>query len=267
MSRQHQGHTARKRFGQNFLTDTYIIDRIVGAIDPKMGDNLVEIGPGLGALTEAVIPHTDHLHVVELDRDLAQRLEAQPSLRDKLSIHQADALKFDFKSLSISDKKLRVFGNLPYNISTPLIFHLLNYADEIEDMYFMLQKEVVDRMCADRGHKNYGKLTIMTQYFCHVQPVLDVPPESFQPAPKVDSAVVHLKPIAPEDRADVDPVLLRKVCTQGFSMRRKTLRNNFKDILTSEDFEKLGINASARPETLSIDEFIRITQHIRQFTQ
>ena len=210
----------------------------------------MEIGPGLGALTEAVIPHTDHLHVVELDRDLAQRLEAQPSLREKLSIHQADALKFDFKTLAVSDKKLRVFGNLPYNISTPLIFHLLSYADEIEDMYFMLQKEVVDRMCAEKGHKNYGKLTIMTQFFCEVKPVLDVPPASFQPPPKVDSAVVHLKPTAPEARPRVDPIALRKVCTQGFSMRRKTLRNNFKEILTDTDFETLGINASARPETL-----------------
>ncbi len=191
----HLGHTARKRFGQNFLHDPVVIERIVKAINPKPTDILVEIGPGLGAITEPVAEKSGHLTVVELDRDLAQRLREHPVLADKLTIHQADAMKFDFRQLVQPGKKLKVFGNLPYNISTPLLFHLFELTeDDIENMHFMLQKEVVERMTAGHGSKTYGRLSVMTQFFCHAMPVVEVGPGAFKPAPKVDSAVVRLIP-------------------------------------------------------------------------
>lgn len=172
----HLGHTARKRFGQNFLTDGNVINRIVGAIAPDNNHVMVEIGPGLGALTEPVAMAVDNLTVVELDRDLVERLHKHPVLKDKLTIHQGDALQFDFSQLVVPGKKLKVFGNLPYNISTPLMFHLFEFAEQIETMHFMLQKEVVLRLSASPGCKAYGRLTVMAQYFCQVVPVLEVPP-------------------------------------------------------------------------------------------
>ncbi|MGL4714086.1 MAG: 16S rRNA (adenine(1518)-N(6)/adenine(1519)-N(6))-dimethyltransferase RsmA, partial [Shewanella sp.] len=166
----HLGHTARKRFGQNFLTDGNVIDRIVGAIAPDNHHVMVEIGPGLGALTEPVADAVDNLTVVELDRDLVERLHQHPVLKNKLTIHQGDALQFDFGQLSVPGKKMKVFGNLPYNISTPLMFHLFEFAEQIETMHFMLQKEVVLRLSASPGCKAYGRLTVMAQYFCQVVP-------------------------------------------------------------------------------------------------
>ncbi len=256
----HMGHTARKRFGQNFLHDPAVIERIVKAIAPKPTDHLVEIGPGLGAITEPVTELAGKLTVVELDRDLAQRLAEHPTLADKLTIYQTDAMKFDFRQLVPANGKLKVFGNLPYNISTPLLFHLFEFADDIENMHFMLQKEVVERMTAAHGSKTYGRLTVMTQFFCHAMPVVEVGPGAFKPAPKVDSAVVRLIPKTAAERQDVPVAVLNRVCLEAFNQRRKTLRNCFSNFATAEQIAELGIDPSLRPEQLPVSEFIRVAK-------
>ncbi|MCH4294794.1 16S rRNA (adenine(1518)-N(6)/adenine(1519)-N(6))-dimethyltransferase RsmA [Shewanella sp. 3B26] len=258
----HLGHTARKRFGQNFLTDGNIINRIVGAIAPDNDHVMVEIGPGLAALTEPVALSIDNLTVIELDRDLAERLKVHPTLKDKLTIHQGDAMKFDFGQLVVPGRKLKVFGNLPYNISTPLMFHLFEFAEHIENMHFMLQKEVVLRLSASPGTKAYGKLTVMAQYYCQVVPVLEVPPGCFTPPPKVDSAVVRLVPYAQKPWPAKDVELLRKVCNTAFNMRRKTLRNNLKPLLNDADFEALGIDAGLRPEDISVQQYVAMANYL-----
>ncbi|WP_026377517.1 16S rRNA (adenine(1518)-N(6)/adenine(1519)-N(6))-dimethyltransferase RsmA [Aestuariibacter salexigens] len=262
MSKTHLGHTARKRFGQNFLHDPYVIDQIVQAIGPAAGQHLIEIGPGLGALTEPVCELVDSLTVVELDRDLAHRLRHHPFISAKLTVIEKDAMKFDFASLCDGDSKLRIFGNLPYNISTPLMFHLFSFSEHIQDMHFMLQKEVVDRLAATPGHKNFGRLSVMAQYYCSVIPVLAVPPGAFKPAPKVDSAVVrlvpHQKPIVQVD----DISMLNKVCTSAFNQRRKTLRNSLKDILSAEQIDALGIDPQRRAETLSLEQFAALANAV-----
>ncbi|MDX1391138.1 MAG: 16S rRNA (adenine(1518)-N(6)/adenine(1519)-N(6))-dimethyltransferase RsmA [Rheinheimera sp.] len=260
----HQGHRARKRFGQNFLHDPQVIARIVKAIAPKPTDVLVEIGPGLGALTEPVADAAGHLTVVELDRDLAERLRQHPQLASKLSIHQADAMKFDFTSLVQPGQKMKIFGNLPYNISTPLLFHLFQFADLIENMHFMLQKEVVQRMTAGHGSKAFGRLSVMTQYYCHAMPVVEVGPGAFKPAPKVDSAVVRLLPKPVADRANVPPEVLNRVCLEAFNQRRKTIRNCFSNFATAEQIEQLGLNPGARPEQLSVADFINVATWLHQ---
>ena len=260
----HQGHRARKRFGQNFLHDPQVIGRIVKAIAPKPGEALVEIGPGLGALTEPVVDVAGHLTVIELDRDLAQRLREHPLLADKLTIHQADAMKFDFNSLLNDGQKLKVFGNLPYNVSTPLLFHLFSYADQIENMHFMLQKEVVQRMTASHGSKAYGRLSVMTQYYCQAMPVVEVGPGAFKPAPKVDSAVVRLIPKAIAQRADVPAEVLNRVCLEAFNQRRKTIRNCFSNIASAEQLEQLGLNPTLRPEQLTVEQFTRLAQWLHK---
>lgn len=260
----HMGHQARKRFGQNFLHDPAVIERIVKAISPKPGEHLVEIGPGLGALTEPVAERCGHLTVVELDRDLAQRLREHPTLADKLTIYQTDAMKFDFSQLMPASGKLKVFGNLPYNISTPLLFHLFEFADCIENMHFMLQKEVVERMTAGHGSKTFGRLSVMTQFFCQAIPVVEVGPGAFKPAPKVDSAVVRLIPKPLSERADVPVAVLNRVCLEAFNQRRKTLRNCFSNFATAADIEALGIDPGLRPEQLPVGEFIRVAQWLAQ---
>lgn len=260
----HMGHQARKRFGQNFLHDPAVIERIVKAIAPKPGEHLVEIGPGLGALTEPVAERCGHLTVVELDRDLAQRLREHPTLADKLTIYQTDAMKFDFSQLMPAQGKLKVFGNLPYNISTPLLFHLFEFADCIENMHFMLQKEVVERMTAGHGSKTFGRLSVMTQFFCQAIPVVEVGPGAFKPAPKVDSAVVRLIPKPVAERADVPVAVLNRVCLEAFNQRRKTLRNCFSNFATAADIEALGIDPGLRPEQLPVSEFIRVAQWLAQ---
>jgi 16S rRNA (adenine1518-N6/adenine1519-N6)-dimethyltransferase len=254
----HLGHMARKRFGQNFLTDQSVISRIVGAIAPDNDHVMVEIGPGLGALTEPVADMIDSLTVVELDRDLVERLKKHPVLKDKLVVHQGDALQFDFSSLQVPGKKMKVFGNLPYNISTPLMFHLFEFAEIIETMHFMLQKEVVLRLSASPGCKAYGRLTVMAQYHCQVVPVLEVPPHSFTPAPKVDSAVVRLLPFSEKPFPCKDVTVLRHLCTTAFNMRRKTLRNNLKLLITDEEFESLNIDSSLRPEQISVEQYVAL---------
>lgn len=254
----HQGHKARKRFGQNFLNDDSVIEGIVRAIAPKVGDNLLEIGPGLGAITEPVAELTDKLNVVELDKDLAERLVTHPFIGKKLNIFQADALQFDFNQVITPDHKMKVFGNLPYNISTPLLFHLYEFLDGIENMHFMLQKEVVNRMCAAPNSKAYGRLSIMTQYYCKTIPVIEVPPTAFIPPPKVDSAVIRLIPKPKEQRTRANPATLNRVCLEAFNQRRKTLRNSLSNLMTSEDLIALGIEPNLRAENLSLDEFVSI---------
>ncbi|MFZ7276199.1 16S rRNA (adenine(1518)-N(6)/adenine(1519)-N(6))-dimethyltransferase RsmA [Avibacterium endocarditidis] len=263
-SRKHLGHTARKRFGQNFLSDDNIIQSIVAAIYPQPDQFLVEIGPGLGALTEPVAERVERLTVVELDRDLAERLRHHPFLHQKLNVIETDAMQFDFgqlyrdEHLAEKNQKLRIFGNLPYNISTPLMFHLFNYCEQIQDMHFMLQKEVVKRLCAAPNSKAYGRLTIMAQYFCQVMPVLEVPPSAFKPAPKVDSAVVRLIPHSTLPHPVKDLYWLNRVCTQAFNQRRKTLRNALSTLFSAENLTALGIDLNARAENLSIADYARL---------
>lgn len=257
-NKTHLGHTARKRFGQNFLHDDYIIDSIVAAISPQPDDNIVEIGPGLGALTEPVAEKVKQLHVIELDRDLVERLAKHPLLAKKLNITQADAMQFDFNQLASTENQLRVFGNLPYNISTPLMFHLFEFADKIKDMHFMLQKEVVNRLCAGPDCKTYGRLTVMAQYYCKVIPVLEVPPTAFIPAPKVDSAVVRLEPY------DTPPFLaksmktLNQVCSMAFNQRRKTIRNSLRDLFDVEQLQAMDIDPIKRAENISVEEYVKM---------
>ncbi|OZN49179.1 16S rRNA (adenine(1518)-N(6)/adenine(1519)-N(6))-dimethyltransferase RsmA [Gallibacterium anatis] len=258
-SKTHLGHTARKRFGQNFLHDDQIIQSIVAAINPQANDFLIEIGPGLGALTEPVAEQIEHLTVIELDRDLAERLRHHPFLHQKLTVIEQDVMRFDFQQLAQqSDKPLRIFGNLPYNISTPLMFHLFQYHDVIQDMHFMLQKEVVNRLCAGPNSKAYGRLTIMAQYFCQVIPVLEVPPSAFKPAPKVDSAVVRLVSHKVLPYPVKDLYWLNRVCTQAFNQRRKTLRNSLMDLFTAEQLVELEIKLTDRAENLTIADYARL---------
>ncbi len=258
-------HRARKRFGQNFLEDDGIIRRIVKAIHPQADDNLVEIGPGKGAITSQLLAACPTLNVVELDRDLIPMLLAQ-FIADypDFTIHQSDALKFDFSQL-LQDKQgnprgpLRVVGNLPYNISTPLIFHLLSYQDRIRDMHFMLQKEVVQRMAAQPGEKAYGRLGIMVQYYCQVENLFEVPPEAFDPRPKVDSAIVRLRPHQQLPHPARNVKLLEQLVNTAFQQRRKTLRNALKLLLPAEAIESLQIDTGVRPENLTLAEFVALS--------
>lgn len=258
MSKTHLGHRARKRFGQNFLHDTFVINAIVDAINPQVGQSLVEIGPGLAALTEPVCDRIEQLTVVELDRDLADRLEQHPFLQQKLTVFRGDALKTDFSQFQQDGQKLRVFGNLPYNISTPIIFHLLAQMDSIEDMHFMLQKEVVERLAAEPGSKAYGRLTVSVQQACAVEHVLDVPPGAFTPPPKVESAVVRLTPYATPPHPVHDRKTLQQLCLVAFNQRRKTIRNNLKQLISAEQLEALAIDPGARPETLTVADYCRL---------
>ena len=255
-NRVHQGHFARKRFGQNFLHDNYIIESIVAAIQPKQGEALVEIGPGLAALTVPVSKLVDHLTVIEIDRDLASRLVENPFLQNKISVIEQDALSFDFNQLSDRiGQPLRVFGNLPYNISTPLMFHLFEHASIITDMHFMLQKEVVTRLVAAPNSKDYGRLSVMAQYYCQIIPVLEVPPTSFKPAPKVDSAVVKLIPYKQKPYLVNDIKILSRITTEAFNQRRKTIRNSLGNLFTAEQIGELGIDPNLRAENLTVEQY------------
>ena len=255
-NRVHQGHFARKRFGQNFLHDNYIIESIVAAIQPKKGEALVEIGPGLAALTVPVSKLVDHLTVIEIDRDLASRLVENPFLQNKISVIEQDALNFDFNKLSDTlGQPLRVFGNLPYNISTPLMFHLFEYAPIITDMHFMLQKEVVTRLVAAPNSKSYGRLSVMAQYYCQIIPVLEVPPTAFKPAPKVDSAVVKLIPYKEKPYLVNDIKVLSRITTEAFNQRRKTIRNSLSNLFNSEQIAELGIDPNLRAENLTVQQY------------
>lgn len=254
MTHAFPAHRARKRFGQNFLHDRQVIERIVAAIQPQANDTLIEIGPGLAALTRPLLEKLPHLQVVELDRDLAARLRAEfPP--DRLTVYESDALKFDFGRFG-SD--LRVVGNLPYNISSPLLFHLADFAEHIRDMHFMLQKEVVWRMAAEPDSADYGRLSVMLQAQFRVEKLFIVPPGAFTPAPKVDSAIVRLTPLPTDQVAWRDPERFASVVAQAFSMRRKTLRNNLKGLISAAAMEAIGIDPGCRAETLSVADFARL---------
>lgn len=236
-----------------------MIDGIVAAINPGSADHIVEIGPGQGAITEALVTSARQLDVIELDRDLVPGLLAAFSIYRHFKLHSADALKFDFQSLNaVPTGKIRVVGNLPYNISTPLIFKLLENAAIVQDMHFMLQREVVERLAASPGSKLWGRLGAMAQYHCQVEHLFDVPPEAFDPMPKVHSAIVRLTPHAEGPLKGCSTQQLHSLLQNAFAQRRKTLRNNLKGLIDSSALEVLGIDPGARAETLTLDEFIRI---------
>ncbi|MEO1202117.1 MAG: 16S rRNA (adenine(1518)-N(6)/adenine(1519)-N(6))-dimethyltransferase RsmA [Pseudomonadota bacterium] len=252
-------HRPRKRFGQHFLTDPGAIGAIVDAIAPTDGDTMVEIGPGPGAITTPLAKRVQTLDIVELDRDLAARLRDTYASDDHVTVHEADALKFDFATLG-SD--LRIVGNLPYNISTPLLFHLLEQRHAIRDMHFMLQKEVVERMAAEPGSKAYGRLSVMLGCYLDIEALFDVGPESFEPPPAVTSAVVRLRPIPAAEAPVVDNARLSTLVAAAFSQRRKTLRNALSKVATEEDLDALGIDAGLRPENVGIDDWIALANRL-----
>lgn len=258
-------HVAKKRFGQNFLNDQAIITSLVDAIAPRHDDLMVEIGPGLGALTQPLLKKLDHLHVVEIDRDIISWMKNQYPA-DKITIHERDALKFDFSQLQSGSpaevKRIRVVGNLPYNISTPILFHLLDNVGSIVDMHFMLQKEVVERMVAEPSNAAYGRLSVMLQYRLQMEYLFTVPPEAFDPAPKVESAFVRAVPHAVLPHPADDVAMLARVVTAAFGQRRKTLRNTLKGLLDDAGFTALGIDPQLRAENLSVAEFVAISNHL-----
>jgi 16S rRNA (adenine1518-N6/adenine1519-N6)-dimethyltransferase len=263
-----QKYKTKKRFGQHFLHDHRVIQKLIYEVNPKPSDLMVEIGPGLGALTFPLLESIDQLHVVEIDRDVIKRLEQKNN--PKLSIHSVDALKYNFSELTEDkDEPLRVVGNLPYNISTPLIFHLLEPLSNtnedkssITDMHFMLQNEVVERITAKPGSKLFGRLSVMVQYFCETEYLFFVGPESFDPPPKVDSAILRLTPWSERPYQAKDDQQLSKIVAQAFSMRRKTLRNNLKKLISAEQIESLGIDPSHRAETLGVEDFVKLSNFI-----
>ena len=259
-------HKARKRFGQNFLIDHGIIRRIVRAIGPRASDSVVEIGPGQGAITASLLEACNRLNVIELDRDLIPILKVKFERFEGFNIHEADALKFDFSALQLASEKLRVVGNLPYNISTPLIFHLLSYRNLFEDMHFMLQREVVLRLAAAPGDKNYGRLSVMAQYHCQVENVFEVPPECFDPAPKVVSAIVRLTPYEQPPIIANNPAHFAEVTKQAFQQRRKTLRNALKSTLENVNSDQLDVDLSLRAERLSVADFVHLSNQVLELT-
>jgi 16S rRNA (adenine1518-N6/adenine1519-N6)-dimethyltransferase len=260
-------HIPRKRFGQNFLQDQKVIHDIITAIHPQPGDPLVEIGPGLAALTEPLLNHTTPLHVIEIDRDIVAHLQTRfPA--DELIIHQLDALKMDFTSLRDTiapGKKLRVVGNLPYNISTPLLFHLAEHHAAINDMHFMLQKEVVERLAAQPSTRDYGRLSVMLQYRFAMLKVLDVPPTAFYPAPKVDSAIIRIVPYPTLPFVAKDEAFFAALVTQAFSQRRKTIRNTLRTLADEAQLQAAGIDPGRRPETLTVQEYVTLSNHLGSF--
>ncbi len=248
-------HQARKRFGQNFLTDQSIPEAIIRAINPQADDLVIEIGPGLSALTAPLLEHLNHLSVIEIDRDLAHRLRNQYSPK-RLSVIEADALTIDFKQFGTN---LRIVGNLPYNISSPLLFHLMQAADHVRDQYFMLQKEVIDRMVAKPGDSDYSRLSVMLQARYKMHALFDVPPECFDPPPRVMSSVVRMIPLG-EDRPQAqDSEIFAKVVTKAFAQRRKMLRRGLADLQIN--WEQVGIAETARAEDLSVADYIRLADY------
>lgn len=256
-------HQARKRFGQNFLHDAGVIDRIVRSINPKPDDNLVEIGPGMGALTESLLVHVPGLKVIELDRDLVPGLRTQFFNYPAFEVIEADALRYDFARLA-APGPLRIVGNLPYNISTPLIFHLLSFSGQVKDMHFMLQKEVVERMAAAPGDSQWGRLSVMTQYQCRVQPLFPVGSGAFRPAPKVESAIVRLMPYDQPPHPVADHELFARVVRTAFNARRKTLRRGLADLVTDSDWVALGLDPGLRPQNLSVADFAAIANYLHE---
>ena len=251
-------HKARKRFGQNFLQDTRIIADIVNAVRPQPGDTVIEIGPGLAAITEPLAAKLDQLHVCEIDRDIVKRLKTLP-FANKLVIHEGDVLQFDFHGV---EGKKKIVGNLPYNISTPLLFRLAEVADEVIDMHFMLQKEVVERMVAEPKTNDYGRLSVMLQYFFDMEMLIEVPPESFDPAPKVDSAVVRMIPDKHRIGEARDFEHFAKLVKLAFHQRRKTVRNNLKELVSDKDLEAVGIQPQQRAEEIEAAKYVELSNYL-----
>jgi 16S rRNA (adenine1518-N6/adenine1519-N6)-dimethyltransferase len=251
-------HVPRKRFGQNFLEDAGVVEHILAAIRPQSEDRFVEIGPGLGALTLPLLQRLDHLDVIEIDRNIVADLRARHAA-DRLTIHEGDALEFDFAAMG---RDFRVVGNLPYNISTPLLFHITGQAGVVRDAHFMLQREVVERMSAQPGTSEYGRLSVMLQYRWSIESLFDVPPSAFRPVPKVWSSVVRMIPHRVLPHAASDEKLFAEVVMRAFGQRRKTLRNTLREMLVSSDFEQLGIDPVARGETLGVADFVRIANFV-----
>jgi len=250
-------HIPRKRFGQNFLTDDVVLRDIIRSIAPAPDDAMVEIGPGLAAMTALLLDTVRHLHVVELDRDLVERLRKRFD-RQRLTVHSADALKFDFSGIPVpAGRKLRVVGNLPYNISSPLLFHLAEMAPQVHDQHFMLQKEVVERMVAEPGGKAYGRLSVMLQWRYHMELLFVVPPTAFDPPPQVDSAIVRMIPLA--QPMACDQTLLEQVVTKAFSQRRKVIRNCVAGLFSEEELREAGVDPQARPEAVPVARFVALT--------
>jgi 16S rRNA (adenine1518-N6/adenine1519-N6)-dimethyltransferase len=259
MKDSNQTHAPRKRFGQNFLRDPQVIERIIAAIRPQAQEAYLEIGPGLGAMTQPLLKILGRLQVVELDRDIIPQLTASCKNLGTLEVHQADALNFDFHPCAPAGQRLHVVGNLPYNISTPLLFHLFEQLDCIADMHFMLQKEVVDRMVADPGNKQYGRLSVMVQYYCQVGSLFDVPPEAFYPAPKVNSSIVRLVPYAKPPFEAKNKAFFDEIVREAFNQRRKTLRNSLRAYFNDEQFAAAGVNPDLRAENLSVEAFVSLS--------
>jgi len=253
-------HRARRRFGQNFLHDPHIIQRIVGAIDPQRGQTIIEIGPGQAALTHALVERAGHVTAIEIDRDLAARLRSAFSL-SQLTLIEADALEFDWSSLPAP---LRIVGNLPYNISSPLLFALTPVAERVIDQHFMLQKEVVERMVAKPGSRTYGRLSVMLQLRYRMKRLFDVSRGAFRPAPQVTSSIVRMQPITPAEMPSVEPAAFARVVAAAFGQRRKTLRNALAELMTAETIEAAGIDPKARAETLTVDHFVRLSKQFAQ---
>ncbi|SNC58550.1 16S rRNA (adenine(1518)-N(6)/adenine(1519)-N(6))-dimethyltransferase RsmA [Sodalis endosymbiont of Henestaris halophilus] len=255
----YKGHVARKRFGQHFLHESTIIDAIVRAIHPEQGQAIVEIGAGMGVLTEPVLKRIDSMTVIELDRDLVTRLSSHPFFKSRLNIIQQNAMMVNFAALSAArGQPLRIFGNLPYNISTPLMFNLFRYIHVIHDMHFMLQKEVVNRLVSGPNSKNYGRLSVMTQYYCHIIPVLEVPRTAFRPVPKVESALVRLVPYSKLPFPVNDFSKLAALTRLAFNQRRKTLRNSLSNLFSAQQMAEQNIDATLRAENLSVEHYCRL---------
>lgn len=259
-------HQARKRFGQHFLRDQNVIDDIVNAIDPRPGEHLVEIGPGLGAITLPVLARVKEMDAVEIDRDVIAALKVSSFSVGTLHLHEADVLKFDFGSLRREQpprQKIRLIGNLPYNISTPLLFHLIEQRQHFHDMHFMLQKEVVERMAAQPDSKDYGRLTVMLAPWLKVQPLFDIGPEAFRPPPRVVSSMVRLTPYATPPFVIHNQAQFAQLVSAAFSQRRKTLRNALRGLLDAEDIEAVGIDPGLRAEVLPPASFAALAARMR----
>jgi 16S rRNA (adenine1518-N6/adenine1519-N6)-dimethyltransferase len=253
------GHQARKRFGQNFLTDPFLVQRIINTINPVAGELILEIGPGQAAISRPLAQSAAELHLLEIDRDLAARLQTLFNPNGRVRVHTGDALSVDFSEI-VNRKPFRLVGNLPYNISTPLLFHVLQWNELIIDMHFMLQQEVVRRMAAVPGSKAWGRLSVMCQYYCEVTPLFSVPPEAFTPAPRVQSMFVKL---VPHDQPPVmikDMAMFERLVSQAFSMRRKTLRNSLRGMLDADMIESAGIDPGLRPEQLGLAQFAALSE-------
>ncbi|MGB0865529.1 MAG: 16S rRNA (adenine(1518)-N(6)/adenine(1519)-N(6))-dimethyltransferase RsmA [Granulosicoccaceae bacterium] len=260
-------HRARKRFGQNFLHDPSVIERIVRTINPKPDENLVEIGPGLGALTLPLLEAAGKMTAIELDRDLIPKIEAAAIGVGELSVRSMDALQMDLGQLAQElGGPIRVIGNLPYNISTPLLFHLYQYKDSISDMHFMLQKEVVQRMAAEAGDSHYGRLSVTTQYHCRVAQRFLVPPGSFNPPPKVDSAIVSLYPHHQPPFDCGSEKALATVVSSAFAQRRKTLRNSLRELMDEQAIESCGLEPTIRPERITLEKFAALSRHLHHIS-